>query len=218
MVIYLPALQHQQPSDKTEVILMNRIYEDPSDGQGVIEFIWHANQDIIAGYPYLIRPSQAVSAVTTNSAFTTTNPLFSVTQNNQTIDYDVMGTGQGYVFRGNFSEVDIPLNSYVLNTSGQLAQVTKSGLKLKPFRAYLDNTSGAHAKKLKSMSVSKWDDLDDESGTTTSIDVILEENGIFTKTADVYDLNGVLVRKNAHTIQGLPKGIYIVNGKKHVVK
>ena len=106
----------------------------------------------------------------------------------------------------------------MLNTSGELAQVKASGLKLKPFRAYLHNTSGAQAKKLRTMSVSRWDDLDDESGTTTSIDELLEESGIFTSGANVYDLNGVLVRKNTHTIQGLPKGIYIVNGKKHVVK
>ena len=35
---------------------------------------------------------------------------------------------------------------------------------------------------------------------------------------DVYSVDGRLVRKAADGISGLPKGIYIVNGKKFVVK
>ena len=38
------------------------------------------------------------------------------------------------------------------------------------------------------------------------------------KVADVYSLSGVLVRKNTTSLVGLPKGIYVVNGKKRVVK
>lgn len=37
-------------------------------------------------------------------------------------------------------------------------------------------------------------------------------------SADVYTVNGQLVRKNATTLMGLPKGIYIQGGKKIVVK
>ena len=33
-----------------------------------------------------------------------------------------------------------------------------------------------------------------------------------------YSINGQLVRRNADTLDNLPKGIYIVNGKKHIVK
>lgn len=35
---------------------------------------------------------------------------------------------------------------------------------------------------------------------------------------DVYSINGVKVRENANTLNGLAKGIYIMNGKKYVVK
>ena len=35
---------------------------------------------------------------------------------------------------------------------------------------------------------------------------------------NVYSINGQLVRRNADTLDNLPKGIYIVNGKKHIVK
>ena len=37
-----------------------------------------------------------------------------------------------------------------------------------------------------------------------------------TTTSDVYSISGVKVRKNGSTLEGLPKGIYIVNGKKVV--
>ena len=35
---------------------------------------------------------------------------------------------------------------------------------------------------------------------------------------NIYSINGQLVRRNANTLDNLPKGIYIVNGKKHRLK
>lgn len=35
---------------------------------------------------------------------------------------------------------------------------------------------------------------------------------------NIYSINGQLVRRNADTLDNLPKGVYIVNGKKHIVK
>lgn len=204
----------EQFGEGTQVVLLNKIYN--KDGHGIVQFIWHANQDIIAGYPYLILPDKTTSQIVTNSAILQTSPLFSVSEKSETYDNGQTLPNE-YVFKGNFKEEEIPVGSYVLNTSGKLSRVAVPGLKLKPFRAYLRNNAGSNAKLLTSMAFSGWDDLDDLDNTT-SIDEILEENGIFTKGANVYDLNGVLVRKNTHTIQGLPKGIYIVNGKKYVVK
>ena len=51
-------------------------------------------------------------------------------------------------------------------------------------------------------------------GNTTAIDKVEQAGTTFT----VYTLQGVLVREQATTLNGLPKGIYIVNGKKVVVK
>lgn len=215
-----------QFGEGTQVILLNKIYD--KDGHGIVHFIWHPNQDIIAGYPYLILPSKSTNIIKTNSHVAVDTPLFFVKGDNggSSFDYESshlgdgnnsysLGTNVGYIFAGNFKEITVPEKSYVI--SNGILKPAASGVTLKPFRAYLHNTAGAQAKVLKSMAVSGWDDLDD-LGNTTSIDEILEENGIFTKGANVYDLNGVLVRKNTHTIQGLPKGIYVVNGKKYVVK
>ena len=38
------------------------------------------------------------------------------------------------------------------------------------------------------------------------------------KPSDIYSVDGRLVRKNATTLNGLERGVYIVNGKKHAVK
>ena len=38
------------------------------------------------------------------------------------------------------------------------------------------------------------------------------------EVSDIYSLDGRLVRKNAASLEGLPKGLYIMNGKKMVVK
>lgn len=54
-----------------------------------------------------------------------------------------------------------------------------------------------------------------EGGSVTAIDdVHVSPQGPF----DVYHINGMLVKKNAIDLNGLDKGIYIINGKKYVVK
>ena len=45
-----------------------------------------------------------------------------------------------------------------------------------------------------------------------------ENGGIFSTPADVYTLNGVCIRRQATSTDGLPKGIYIVKGYKIVVR
>lgn len=45
---------------------------------------------------------------------------------------------------------------------------------------------------------------------------IMQVNGNANKRVNVYNLNGMLVRRDALSLQGLPHGVYIVNGKKVV--
>lgn len=53
-------------------------------------------------------------------------------------------------------------------------------------------------------------------GTGTGISAV--EAGKGGQTFDIYSLNGIKVRSQATTTDGLPKGIYLINGKKHIVK
>ena len=39
-----------------------------------------------------------------------------------------------------------------------------------------------------------------------------------TMTGDIYSIDGKLVKKGAHSLSGLNKGVYIMNGKKYVVE
>ena len=60
----------------------------------------------------------------------------------------------------------------------------------------------------------------DIHGTTidTGIESILEDGCTLKKAVDVYDLNGHLVRRQATTLKGLPRGIYIIGKHKIAVR
>jgi hypothetical protein len=45
---------------------------------------------------------------------------------------------------------------------------------------------------------------------------IIEISGSFCQPVDIYSLNGMVVRKNAVSAEGLDKGLYILNGKKYM--
>ncbi|MCQ2300767.1 MAG: leucine-rich repeat domain-containing protein [Bacteroidales bacterium] len=53
-----------------------------------------------------------------------------------------------------------------------------------------------------------------EGGDNVGIELVDEESSSIVFSNDVYDLNGRIVRKNAESLNGLPKGIYIWRGKK----
>ena len=51
--------------------------------------------------------------------------------------------------------------------------------------------------------------------STTAIDFVVTD---FDKPTDIYSLTGVLIRRKATSIEGLPKGIYVIGGKKVMVR
>ena len=53
-------------------------------------------------------------------------------------------------------------------------------------------------------------------GIETSISGV--QTGQDGQAFDIYSLNGIKMRSQAATTDGLPKGIYLINGKKHIVK
>lgn len=210
--------------DGTMVVLMNNI--DTSNKK--VMFIEHANQDIIAGYPYLIFPTKKddnvktdhseINGITTRATFGEANsPIFTVGTDGTTYTDGKMQSN-ALVFKGTFSKADLPVGSYVITKSGTLANVSQTGLWINPYRAYIhfnQTTSGAKAIKLASMGFAGIDDME---GETTSIEDLLFNDGIMTRPADVFNVNGQKVRSKAENLYGLPKGVYIVNGKKYVNK
>jgi len=203
----------------TSVVLLKQVINQGYK-KGRVELIWHVNQDIIAGYPYFILPTKNVTKIKFNAPFRKDQdryletPYLAVGSNGKSFEHKSGYTYYDeypYVFEGNFKDEEIPAGSYVMSNSGTLARV-KNPVTAKPFRAYIRCIDVANAKPLTTMSFSE------SEGETTSIEELLQDNGIILESSDVYGVNGVKVRSNTHSLEGLSKGIYVVNGKKYVVK
>lgn len=203
----------------TSVVLLKQVINQGYK-KGRVELIWHVNQDIIAGYPYFILPTNNVTKIKFNAPFRKDQerylekPYLAVGSNGKSFEHKSGYTyydDYPYVFEGNFKDEKIPAGSYVMSNSGTLARV-KNSVTAKPFRAYIRCIDAANAKPLTTMSFSE------SEGETTSIEELLQDNGIILESSDVYGVNGVKVRSNTHSLEGLSKGIYVVNGKKYVVK
>lgn len=63
------------------------------------------------------------------------------------------------------------------------------------------------------LSLSLFDD-----SSITPIETVMEDDLNRDTSGKVYSISGVLVKNNAADLNNLPKGIYVVNGKKYVVK
>lgn len=210
--------------DGTMVVLMKNI--DTSTKK--VMFIEHANQDIIAGYPYLIFPTDkadtnkddhpVIESITTRATFgEADSPLFSVGTDEKTYPGAEMQS-DALVFKGTFTNTTLTEGSYVVTKKGVLSRILKNGMKIKPYRSYIYfNRVNANAKaiSLQNMNVNGFENDEDN---TTGIENLLFESGILTHSADVYSIDGQLVRSKALNFNGLPKGVYIVNGKKYVKK
>ena len=163
----------------------------------------HLHQMIVAGTPIIIRPTQAVTDpvfygvhLEASEVETITDPVFSMvgtlTQQN--------GALQKY--------------DYFVSTEGKFRRWTGNDTAMKGTQAWLrPANTGANAPKL---SITLFDDDADE--TTGIINIDFEDmNGNSIQYAKgVYNLKGEKVSDGS--LNGLPKGVYIVNGKKTVVE
>ena len=76
------------------------------------------------------------------------------------------------------------------------------------FHKINNNTTNAHE-----LSLSLFDD-----SSTTPIETVKVDDLNRDTSGKVYSVSGVLMKNNAADLNNLPKGIYVVNGKKYVVK
>lgn len=111
----------------------------------------------------------------------------------------------------------IPANSYVLNGNNKggtagLWYYRKVETKTKGFRGWLQSVQG-QASNVFEYEIEGV--VEQVNGNTTAIDGI---EAAQQHSANIYNLNGQLVRQGATSTEGLPSGLYIVGGKKLVVK
>lgn len=112
------------------------------------------------------------------------------------------------VFKGTYAPINpVPANTYVMPKGDDAVNAefrkASTGSYIPAFRAYIQlNTSGAKINVL----------FDDTTGIHAATAEQLE--AIF----NIYSIDGKLVRQNSDSKVGLEKGIYIINGKKVIVK
>lgn len=169
----------------------------------------HFYQMIVGGTPVLVKPSQEV-----------TNPVFNnVTLTSKKV-VDIENTG--FKCTGSWNNVDFPEYSYFIDAktnSFYLYDPTKVETNtVKPhagaFRSWIISTSTnpSEAKQL-TMHINGIE----EQGETTAIwNAISGNDDAEVATKGIYSLSGQ--KMNATDTRSLPKGIYIVNGKKFIVK
>ena len=121
-----------------------------------------------------------------------------------------------YVWTGTYQQMSLPENAYFVaqnpdNGKTVIKQNVSGKSKTNGYRAYLVAASGVTP--VKALSID-YDGVDEE--VTTGIDDIMADLTDPETTGKVYNLGGQLVSRNG--LQSLPKGIYIMNGKKYVVK
>ena len=116
-----------------------------------------------------------------------------------------------------FDNDPIPANSYVLNGNNKggtagLWYYRTVPTKTKGFRGWLQSANDLPSK---GFDYEIDGVVETVNGDVTAIDGIEAEQQ---HNANIYNLNGQLVRQGATSTEGLPSGLYIVGGKKVVVK
>lgn len=153
---------------------------------------------MVANTPYMIKPGSNASYKVNGVVLESASGLKKVEDaNNNGID-----------FVGNYTTgKTLQQNSFFI--SNNMFYRASGQEKMKAYRATFQVPSTmSGAKTMNTVFVG-------EGGSVTAIDdVQVSPQASF----DVYHINGMLVKKNAIDLNGLDKGIYIINGKKYVVK
>ena len=224
--------------DGTQLIQLNNAKVD--NGCVKLEFIYHEIQNVLPGHPYLIKPTLTditndanVTVIKDNNTITNftvfskcVNPFISQVD----IDCDA------YTFKGikdyctanvtstsnttnwsvNFKKNDI----FVSDGDGKL-YVSGGSSYGKGYRAWFEkkvDTTDTTSGKINSISLVIDNPGDDDDNVVTTIDMVDVDPDVFNAlgiATGVYNLNG---QKVSDDMRSLPKGIYIVNGKKIVRK
>lgn len=189
------------------------LYFDRVEGNKVY-FVRHAYNTIVAGKPFLIKPTKEVTSI--NTAEVTKYPYVTI-ENTKPADWC---TGNGYAWASSYSN-DMTVkegDGFISNQDGSFKNFVGASGTLKGFRGYLKRLdTQAHAKPMMLQVVSS-SNVDGDNGETTGIeDLIIDADGqLMPANGKVYNINGQLVSEDANSFQSLPSGIYIINGKKYI--
>ena len=206
--IFGPAYSAANP-EGTQILYFDRVEN------GTVYFVRHAYNTIVAGKPFLIKPTKDVASI--NTAAVTEYPYVTI-ENTKPADWC---SANGYAWVSSYSNDMIVKkgDGFISNKDGSFKNFVDESGTLKGFRGYLkrlDNTqAGAKPMMLKVLSSSN---VDADNGGTTGIEnlIITADGELMPANNKVYNINGQLVSEDASNFQSLPSGIYIINGKKYI--
>lgn len=190
------------------------LYFDRVEGNKVF-FVRHAYNTIVAGKPFLIKPTKDVTSI--NTAEVTDYPYVTI-ENTEPADWC---TGNGYTWASSYSN-DMTVkegDGFISNNDGSFKNFVGTSGTLKGFRGYLKRLGNTQAgAKPMMLQVVSSSNVDGDNGETTGIeDLIIDADGqLMPANGKVYNINGQLVSEDANSFQSLPSGIYIINGKKYI--
>lgn len=190
-----------------------------------------------AGVPYIIKPSRLLQTTpaedgdtyqirNTQESVTFDKPYYTINQVTlgkaveatvTSTAYDCGNAGSMY-FKGTYTKQtkengNAPKKNSYLLSEGKWFHMTVDVNSVKGFRTWLEPAGNTESNANMQFSVDGVIDGD----VTNSIDGI--ENGFNSKADNkVYNMNGQVVRNSSTSLEGLPKGVYIVNNKKYIVK
>ena len=189
------------------------LYFDRVEGNKVY-FVRHAYNTIVAGKPFLIKPTKDVTSI--NTAEIPDYPYVTI-ENTKPEDWC---TGNGYTWASSYSYgMTVKEGDGFISKDGLFKNFVGKDGTLKGFRGYLKRlgTQEAGAKPIM-LQVVNSSNVDGDNGETTGIeDLIIDADGqLMPANGKVYNINGQLVSEDANSFQSLPSGIYIINGKKYI--
>lgn len=173
---------------------------------------------LTAGHIYIIKPQQSpvVNSVTIRAhgtAETVDGPFYNIGRHSykdltlSDLPKTVSSPVGEMTAHGTYVNTKCPSGSYVLSR-GDMYHI-KSEIPVKGFRCWF--TFNGNAPKNVSLAIDGVAEGAIPTGLEDLVDTRLQPS-------DIYNANGQLVRRGATTLDGLPKGVYIVNGKKIAVQ
>ena len=187
------------------------LYFDHVEGSKAY-FVRHAYNTIVAGKPFLIKPTKEVTSI--NTADVKAYPYVTI-ENTEPAKWC---ESNGYVWTSSYNTMSIVKNDYFIGASdGKFKAYSAASGTVKGFRGFLKANLPAGAKS-GMLSISTSSITDGNDGETTGIeDLIITTDGeLMPANSRVYNINGQLVSEDASSFQSLPSGIYIINGKKYI--
>lgn len=190
------------------------LYFDRVEGTKAI-FVRHAYNNIVAGKPFLIKPTKDVASI--NTAEVKGYPYVTI-ENTQPAEWC---KGNGYVWMSSYSNgLTVKKGDcFISNKDGSFKNFVGDPGTLKGFRGYLKNIGTNGVPEAKKLTVGMGSNVTTDE--TSAIDGILIDgdmpaDSVTAADGKVYNLNGQVVATSYRQFQALPGGVYVVSGKKVV--